>query len=647
MIAYFSCSTGERSWEVDELGHGLFFDQLIRGLQGEADVYPDDQITWFELVGYVQRNLNFYTAKYQGRKQTPHFKGEVIKEIPLVVRNGGAGRVNVDRAAPETKVKLAAGDVMLEDFRHTDTGALPRGWSGPSFSRHFDEGAGRACLEGKHSHGTHWLELPPFDPPLGGDFVFEVEFLMKGMRGYSRDHHSLKLMLQAEDGLVIPIKIDESGSVTFRGSNTKATTKFVKNGINRLRLVRTGNGYAVFLNDGDTASQTIPYSGAILAARFAVSVVNKDPCVTQIYSVKAASLDGAAGRRVPAERVALDEDFRDRDRGAVLPDGWQGTAFSIGNDEFYERRCLEVNKAEPVVHWLTLPDMAAVTGGGRPFYVEFDAALCDYQGYVQYAADDPGQDLHVRLEGPKTLPLQFTVRADGQARLIGDKWVSTNAFWAQNPNRWRIVHRDGGTPDHLQWYDTHRNDNRTGRLSDDSVRPDGRDTGPRKCSVPRPGLSNPGRVAAGSAGGGGGVPGTVPGLLDHPERSRPGRLGGGQRGPRPEAGERFGIPAGPGTRTDHTVPARGRRAPAYRWDSRSWPRSNSTCAAGPRTTIRSRSFSPAPARPRRSPRRSPMQIVNGNSAWAICPLRTSIRSSRATNRTSSSSSGSARSWPSA
>ncbi|MEZ6096056.1 MAG: SUMF1/EgtB/PvdO family nonheme iron enzyme [Pirellulaceae bacterium] len=70
-VALFSCSATESSYEDPELNHGIFFNFVIKGLNGDADLVDDKQITFEELTAYTSRAVKDYTFREFGRFQTP------------------------------------------------------------------------------------------------------------------------------------------------------------------------------------------------------------------------------------------------------------------------------------------------------------------------------------------------------------------------------------------------------------------------------------------------------------------------------------------------------------------------------------------------------------------------------------------------
>src|SRR5262245_24696320 len=70
-MAFFSTSANQRSWEDNELGHGVFTWFLIKGLKGEADKDNNGDLTAGELHLYLLEKVPEYTARKFRREQTP------------------------------------------------------------------------------------------------------------------------------------------------------------------------------------------------------------------------------------------------------------------------------------------------------------------------------------------------------------------------------------------------------------------------------------------------------------------------------------------------------------------------------------------------------------------------------------------------
>lgn len=89
VAALYSCSQGETAFENGELGHGVFFNFVIKGLKGSADFDKDRQIDLLELAKYTQKNVKDYVfAKYDRSTQVPQLLGTTRGLLPLLSLSG-------------------------------------------------------------------------------------------------------------------------------------------------------------------------------------------------------------------------------------------------------------------------------------------------------------------------------------------------------------------------------------------------------------------------------------------------------------------------------------------------------------------------------------------------------------------------------
>jgi hypothetical protein len=425
VIAYFSCSEGERSWEVGDLKHGMFFDLVIRAVKGEAVKYDDGQILWPDLVAFVGRNINFHLAKY-GRKQTPHFRGESTKQLALAQC---AVRSKPEEGVDETTL-VTSHDLLIQDFRAVKSGQLPKGWTGDGYGRASDETEKRICLESSKKRGVHWLTLPPTREPLRGDFVLELEFQLNG---YSNDFQNMGLRLEGESGFDTTVWIDAFGVVTWPGRQPRKTEEFKFEKINRLRLIREGDSYRIDLNDGVAASTRIDYKGAIEAIRIGTTAgtVHKSPA--RLYSVKLAKIPMPASTPIDMStpkfgKAIVNEDFQNLPPRAALPMGWSGDGFSVVTDERNDRRCLEVNKTQGTCY-TTLPKMETALAGD--FYIDVNFVISGYSNAIK--------QLHLRLIGANTIPLHAIINHLGEVTLSGMQNQKLKAWQLNSINHVRLI----------------------------------------------------------------------------------------------------------------------------------------------------------------------------------------------------------------
>ncbi len=85
VAVFYSCSPGESAFEDPELKHGVFFNFVINGLLGDADLDDDDQVTLPELEYHAKRRVSdFVRSEYSGRRQMPNLKGDTRGLVALV-----------------------------------------------------------------------------------------------------------------------------------------------------------------------------------------------------------------------------------------------------------------------------------------------------------------------------------------------------------------------------------------------------------------------------------------------------------------------------------------------------------------------------------------------------------------------------------
>jgi hypothetical protein len=94
--AFFSCSVGERAFELDRVRHGAFFHAVIEALDGAADIDKDGAVTLPELELFVKTRT--------GEAVRKEFNAEQVPEL----RNQTRGLVTVVRAEAEARPWLGA-----------------------------------------------------------------------------------------------------------------------------------------------------------------------------------------------------------------------------------------------------------------------------------------------------------------------------------------------------------------------------------------------------------------------------------------------------------------------------------------------------------------------------------------------------------
>jgi hypothetical protein len=242
--ALFSCRGGERAFETDKLGdrgHGIFFHFVLEGLRGKAK-NEDNEVTWDRLTEFVKRQVSRQVPKVigDGAKQTPHLLANLEGESPVLVR------IDQDKksAAPKLPEGIAnsldsAKRILVEDFKSTKTGELPRGWKG-------DDAVAVRLFEGKRylttsGKGPDSIKTPKLR--IEGDFTLEVTFLMGA-------GNKLELKLLGADGTPdLELSLDNGYLAFLKVAGKKYRERFVvsaepKNPT-RLRLQRKGEVFEV------------------------------------------------------------------------------------------------------------------------------------------------------------------------------------------------------------------------------------------------------------------------------------------------------------------------------------------------------------------------------------------------------------------
>lgn len=83
IVALFSCSPGQQSYEHPPLQHGIFFHQVLKAWSGEADGDRDGRVTFDELAGFVKRETSTYARRHLDVLQTPHLKSDAAGDWVL------------------------------------------------------------------------------------------------------------------------------------------------------------------------------------------------------------------------------------------------------------------------------------------------------------------------------------------------------------------------------------------------------------------------------------------------------------------------------------------------------------------------------------------------------------------------------------
>jgi formylglycine-generating enzyme required for sulfatase activity len=106
VVAFFSCSEGQKSFEHSDLKHGVFFHFVIEALKGSALGADERELVLPDLEKYVKRRVrDFVRAKY-GILQTPELRGTTRDLVPLI---------SLDRRRIELPAKKAGGRMESRD----------------------------------------------------------------------------------------------------------------------------------------------------------------------------------------------------------------------------------------------------------------------------------------------------------------------------------------------------------------------------------------------------------------------------------------------------------------------------------------------------------------------------------------------------
>lgn len=141
IIALFSCKAGQKSFEMPELGHGVFFYHLLEGWKGSADLNKDGKLTYKELAEYSERKTSDYASTKLKVLQTPQLRTDFSGE--WVLRS-------IERADP-----LPVGSIWLGEPSATTNSFTITKRNGEDFEARFTAGAGfDRIVKGTFSDGT-------------------------------------------------------------------------------------------------------------------------------------------------------------------------------------------------------------------------------------------------------------------------------------------------------------------------------------------------------------------------------------------------------------------------------------------------------------------------------------------------------------
>lgn len=131
IIALFSCKAGQKSFEMPELGHGVFFYHILEGWKGSADLNKDGKLTYKELAEYSERKTTDYTVTNLKVLQTPQlvteFSGEwVLRSLaPADPFQPGSVWVGAPTAATQS-LRITKRDGEVFEARFTEGAGIDR-----------------------------------------------------------------------------------------------------------------------------------------------------------------------------------------------------------------------------------------------------------------------------------------------------------------------------------------------------------------------------------------------------------------------------------------------------------------------------------------------------------------------------------------
>jgi hypothetical protein len=85
VLAFFSCSRGQKAFEDPGLEGGIFFHFLVKGLEGDADLDSDRAVDLAELQKFTVKNVQAYVRTKLGKSQVPELRGE-MKGLSVVAQ---------------------------------------------------------------------------------------------------------------------------------------------------------------------------------------------------------------------------------------------------------------------------------------------------------------------------------------------------------------------------------------------------------------------------------------------------------------------------------------------------------------------------------------------------------------------------------
>ena len=111
MVLLASCTSGERSWEDKDFGHGVFMHFVMEGLSGKADAVggdgkKDQWVSLFELCDYVQSQTKRHVLRTRRVAQRPYYHTSIdLPDFRLTPVPDAGPRVYTEWPFDETEAR--------------------------------------------------------------------------------------------------------------------------------------------------------------------------------------------------------------------------------------------------------------------------------------------------------------------------------------------------------------------------------------------------------------------------------------------------------------------------------------------------------------------------------------------------------------
>lgn len=101
VAVFYACSPGEFAREDPDLRHGVFFNFIIEGLRGGADMDEDGKVMLPELEYHAKRRVSdFVRSEFGGQRQMPNLKGNLLGLVALTDKEKLKNPFNAPSSSP-------------------------------------------------------------------------------------------------------------------------------------------------------------------------------------------------------------------------------------------------------------------------------------------------------------------------------------------------------------------------------------------------------------------------------------------------------------------------------------------------------------------------------------------------------------------